>query len=69
MIYHDPKILQKANLWLTDTFDEGTQHTIKELIVYNPEELSDSFYKNLEFGTGGMRGIMAWVQIESTHIP
>ena len=58
MIYHDPKILQKANLWLTDTFDEGTQHTIKELIVYNPEELSDSFYKNLEFGTGGMRGIM-----------
>ncbi len=58
MIYHKPEILQKANTWLTDTFDQETQQIIKENIAYNPEELADSFYKNLEFGTGGMRGIM-----------
>jgi len=58
MIYHKPHILEKANQWLTDTFDLTTQQHIKELIAYNPEELSESFYKNLEFGTGGMRGIM-----------
>lgn len=58
MVYHDPKILDKANKWLTKNFDEATQNEIKENIAYNPEELADSFYKNLEFGTGGMRGIM-----------
>jgi len=58
MVYHDPAILEKANTWLTDTFDSDTQHAIKENIAHNPEELADSFYKNLEFGTGGMRGIM-----------
>lgn len=58
MVYHDPKILDAANCWLTPTFETETQEAIKELIAYNPEELADSFYKNLEFGTGGMRGIM-----------
>lgn len=58
MVYHDPAILEEANKWLTDTFDPATQHAIKENIAHNPEELADSFYKNLEFGTGGMRGIM-----------
>ncbi|WP_396596323.1 phospho-sugar mutase [Dokdonia sp. R86516] len=58
MVYHDPAILEKANAWLTATFDEETQQAIKENIAHNPEELADSFYKNLEFGTGGMRGIM-----------
>ncbi len=47
MIHHDPVILEKANTWLTDTFDEKTKNTIKELIAHNPEELADSFYKNL----------------------
>ncbi|MDP2454023.1 MULTISPECIES: phospho-sugar mutase [unclassified Kaistella] len=50
--------LEKAKLWLTDTFDEETQTTIKEWIDTNSDELEDSFYKELEFGTGGMRGIM-----------
>ncbi len=58
MIYVDPKILARVNQWLTPFFDEKTQHDIKEMIAYNPEGLEDSFYKNLEFGTGGMRGIM-----------
>ncbi len=58
MVYHDPKILAAANLWLTDDFEPDTQNAIKELIAHNPEELADSFYKSLEFGTGGMRGIM-----------
>ena len=58
MIYHNPDILEKANAWLQDSFDAVTQEQIKELIAHNPEELEDSFYKNLEFGTGGMRGIM-----------
>ncbi len=58
MIYVEPKILERLNKWLTPFFDETTQHTIKELIAYEPETLEDSFYKNIEFGTGGMRGIM-----------
>ncbi len=58
MIYIAPEILEVANTWLTPTFDEETQHQIKELIANNPDELKESFYKNLAFGTGGMRGIM-----------
>lgn len=58
MIYVDPKILDRVNQWLTPFFDEKTQHDIKEMIANDPEGLEDSFYKNLEFGTGGMRGIM-----------
>ncbi|QFG53106.1 phospho-sugar mutase [Chryseobacterium sp.] len=50
--------LEKAQLWLTDTFDNDTQSIIKQWIAGNPEELEDSFYRELEFGTGGMRGIM-----------
>lgn len=50
--------LEKAKLWLTDTFDEETQKTVQEWIDTNSDELEDSFYKELEFGTGGMRGIM-----------
>jgi phosphoglucomutase len=58
MRYVAPEILEKVNAWLTPTFDAKTQHTIKEMIAYDPEGLEDSFYKNLAFGTGGMRGIM-----------
>ncbi|MFD0962838.1 phospho-sugar mutase [Pseudofulvibacter geojedonensis] len=58
MIYIEPEILDATNTWLTPTFDEDTQHQIKELIANNPDELKESFYKNLAFGTGGMRGIM-----------
>jgi len=50
--------LEKAQLWLTDTFDKETQNTIQNWIDTNSDELEDSFYRELEFGTGGMRGIM-----------
>ncbi|WP_445385312.1 phospho-sugar mutase [Robiginitalea sp. IMCC44478] len=53
----DP-ILAKAKSWLTDFFDPKVKAEIQELINKNPEELKDRFYKNLEFGTGGMRGVM-----------
>ena len=58
MIYIDPKILERINVWLTPFFDKETQQTVKDLIAFEPENLDESFYKNLEFGTGGMRGIM-----------
>lgn len=51
-------ILDAANDWLTPTFDTKTQEEIKAMIASSPKELEESFYKNLEFGTGGMRGIM-----------
>ena len=51
-------ILDAVNEWLTPTFDTATQQAIKELMTTSPKDLEESFYKNLEFGTGGMRGIM-----------
>lgn len=51
-------ILATVNEWLTPTFDEETQEAIKEMMTTSPKELEESFYKNLEFGTGGMRGVM-----------
>lgn len=51
-------ILNKVNEWLTPTFDKETQAEIEKMMTSAPKELEDSFYKNLEFGTGGMRGVM-----------
>jgi phosphomannomutase len=51
-------ILDKAKQWLTATFDSETQAEIQNLIDNNSGDLADRFYKNMEFGTGGMRGIM-----------
>lgn len=51
-------ILTSANHWLTPVFDVATQKAVQTMITSSPTELEDSFYKNLEFGTGGMRGIM-----------
>ena len=51
-------ILDAVNEWLTPTFDNTTQEAIKEMMATSPKELEESFYKNLEFGTGGMRGVM-----------
>lgn len=58
MIYIEPKLLERVNTWLTPAFDQETQTHIKDLIGTNSEELKESFYKDLEFGTGGMRGVM-----------
>jgi phosphoglucomutase len=51
-------ILDAVNEWLTPTFDATTQAAITELMTTSPKDLEESFYKNLEFGTGGMRGVM-----------
>lgn len=58
MATNKPEILQKAQAWLTDIFDPETKSEINRLIENNPKELEESFYKNAEFGTGGMRGVM-----------
>jgi phosphoglucomutase len=54
----DDKILEKAKKWTGSSFDEETRTEVEELIQNNPKELTESFYKDLEFGTGGLRGIM-----------
>ncbi len=51
-------ILNTAKTWLTDFFDADVRKEVQDLIDNNTEELKDRFYKNMEFGTGGMRGVM-----------
>ena len=51
-------ILEKAKHWLTSTFDSETNKEIQLLIDTNSPDLEDRFYKDSEFGTGGMRGVM-----------
>jgi len=54
----DPSILKKAESWLASSIDEASKASIRQLIATNPTELVDSFYQDLEFGTGGLRGLM-----------
>ena len=54
----DPQILEKAKLWLNESYDEETRKEVQNLIDNDPQELTESFYRDLEFGTGGLRGIM-----------
>lgn len=51
-------LLDKVNVWLTPAFDSETQAAIRQLMETDPKGLDDAFYRNLEFGTGGMRGVM-----------
>ena len=54
----DATIAQKVQTWLDGNYDEEVKNNIRELQQSNKEELADAFYRNLEFGTGGLRGIM-----------
>jgi phosphoglucomutase len=54
----DLHIQENLTTWLSPFFDDDTKKTIQQLQASNPDELNDCFYKNLEFGTGGMRGVM-----------
>jgi phosphoglucomutase len=54
----DATIRAKVDNWLAGNYDEATKQEIRNLLETNPEELVEGFYKNLEFGTGGLRGIM-----------
>jgi len=51
----DHSIQDKVSVWLSGNYDQATKNAIANL---QPDELADSFYRNLEFGTGGLRGIM-----------
>ena len=53
----DKELLSRISTWQVDFFDSETKNEIKRL-QNHPEELEDRFYKDLEFGTGGMRGVM-----------
>jgi phosphoglucomutase len=52
------EIEQKIASWLNGNFDEATKEEIRSLQANQPDALQDAFYRNLEFGTGGLRGIM-----------
>jgi len=54
----DQNVLDKANIWLNGNYDQDTKDTIQDYLKNNPNELIESFYRDLEFGTGGLRGIM-----------
>ena len=53
-----PEIIEKAKSWLSSQYDEETRKQVQNLIDNDPNELTESFYRILEFGTGGLRGIM-----------
>ncbi len=54
----DQAIQQKIDKWLQGNYDSTTKNSIAELQASNTGELADAFYRNLEFGTGGLRGLM-----------
>ncbi len=54
----DSKTKARVDKWLSGDYDTDTKKKIKELQEENPKELEEAFYKNLEFGTGGLRGLM-----------
>ncbi|MBC8033090.1 MAG: phospho-sugar mutase [Chitinophagaceae bacterium] len=54
----DANIQEKVNIWLNGSYDQQTKDEIRLLQKENTAELTDAFYRSLEFGTGGLRGIM-----------
>ncbi|GHT09824.1 phosphoglucomutase [Bacteroidia bacterium] len=54
----DTNIIERATAWLSSSYDVQTQAQVKHLLQNDEKELVESFYQNLEFGTGGLRGIM-----------
>jgi phosphoglucomutase len=54
----DAAIQERVNIWVNGNYDQITKDEISQLQANNTDELADSFYRNLEFGTGGLRGIM-----------
>ncbi len=54
----DIEVIKRAKKWLSEAYDEETRNAVQHMLDNEPQELTDSFYKDLEFGTGGLRGIM-----------
>ncbi len=52
------QVKEKAKIWMSDSFDQDTRHKVKYMLEHDHDELIESFYKDLEFGTGGLRGVM-----------
>jgi phosphoglucomutase len=52
------EVRKKAEEWLSSPIDEASKTAIREMLDHNENELIESFYRDLEFGTGGLRGIM-----------
>jgi phosphoglucomutase len=57
-IIMDATIQAKVDRWLSGNYDEATKEAIRKQQKETPDDLADAFYRNLEFGTGGLRGIM-----------
>lgn len=58
MSNNESVIIEKARQWLGNEYDEETRSKVQSLIDNDDKELTDAFYRDLEFGTGGLRGIM-----------
>ena len=54
----DPIILERARTWLDESFDNETRQKVRKMMDEDPRALEEAFYRHLEFGTGGLRGIM-----------
>ncbi len=54
----DAAIQARVNVWTSGNYDQATKDAISALQANNEDELADAFYRNLEFGTGGLRGVM-----------
>jgi len=54
----DTVIQEKVKTWLVGSFDDETKNKVRKLQAENEKDLADAFYRNLEFGTGGLRGVM-----------
>ncbi|MBR1644765.1 MAG: phospho-sugar mutase [Bacteroidales bacterium] len=54
----EPTTRANVETWLAGDYDEQTKQAIRDMLATNPDELNESFYRSLEFGTGGLRGIM-----------
>ena len=54
----DAVIQERVNSWMNGNYDQATKEAIANMQANNQDELAEAFYKNLEFGTGGLRGIM-----------
>src|SRR6201995_5677551 len=54
----DAAIQQNVDKWLNGNFDEETKQQVRDLQQQHPDEVADAFYRNLEFGKGGLRGLM-----------
>jgi len=64
----DAVIQAKINNWLNGNYDQSTKDEILRLQKEKPDELTDAFYQNLEFGTGGMRGRTIGVTTAATIV-